>query len=479
MAQLLKAIASLTCDRVDLFSRSLNSILNEVNKYGHSLNLAVFDDSRSHDIREKKKNVIRECISRFCIDITFIGIHERVNFSQVLIESLPKEVHSGVKFFLFGDQECSFLKGPGCNRNTALSAFAGKAFLSFDDDTELKISRYSGNYNHSTDTCNKNPFIIGNFSDQSCFENIINPCSEDIFNLFDSALQVSDNDTKTDERKVFAAMAGLRGGRWYSRPFGIMTQDNELRSISYADDKTYKSLKYNPFCFIQSLEVFYSNLTFFIGAGIGLNATSIVPPFFPQIRNEDHLWAIVNKFCYKDSLIVHLPFAIYHDREEKHLFTEADYKKVGVDMGTNITLLFRMLSDEIKSYDSKLPLELFGKALIDISNLPQGKWQELCAGLWNFHVGATVNSLNELLDKYEREPYYWARDVDKYLDRLRSSSLDPEAYIPHELHIAGSPEKAGILHRKILRNYGTLLINWGGIWKSILDINNSGSGLIK
>lgn len=474
-------VASLTCDRNDLFSRSLLSISEELNKWGHQKSIIAFDDSVSADIRDKKRKIISRHSSSSKQIINYTGLEEKKQFIENLLSDSPGYFKTSAEYFFFGDVETSILKGPGGNRNSVLAAFAGNRYISFDDDMILNNLMFPDSSTEIILKEGRPDFKTGLFTDYHDIKNSAKPYTKDLFQLYESLLgkELKDLNSFSVAGKVRAVMSGFYGGRWSTNPYIYLFRDQLFNNDIYESREVFKKIKHEALCYLQPMNTVISDAPLLYGAAIGVDSSEIVPPFYPQLRNEDHLWAYVLQACCKDSKIGYLPVALYHDWEEKKPFTEKDFKSVGADLGLQMALIFSLISEKIKNSISDDRFKTFGESLIELSELSHHKWMELCRVLWHKHVGDTVNSLNQLLEKYEREPSFWAKDVDKFMDRLRSTSVDAEAFIPRELHSAGSVEEAGRIHRKMLNNYGTLLTHWTQIWDVICRMNEAGEGLLK
>lgn len=474
-------IASLTCDRVELFSQSLSSISEELYKWGHQKSIIVFDDSVSADIREKKREIIYRDSSSSGQKIKYTGLDEKKQFLENLSSDLPEYFRVSAKYSFFGDSDTSILKGPGGNRNSVLAAFAGSRYISFDDDMILNNLMFPDSSTEIILKEGRPDFKTGLFPDYTSILDSAEPYTKDLFQLYASILGNKLKELNPDfgTGKVRAVMSGFYGGRWSPRPFVYLFRDEFFNSDKYESKDLYKKIKHEALCYLQPMNTLISDAPVLFGAAIGIDSSEIVPPFFPQLRNEDHLWAYVLQACCKDSKIGYLPVALYHDWAEKKPFTDNDFKKAGADLGLQMALIFSFISEKIKNSSNEDRFKTFGESLIELSELPHHKWVDMCRALWHKHVGDTVNALSQLLEKYEREPSFWAKDVDIFIDRLRSTSMDAEAFIPRELHSAGSVEETGRIHRKMLNNYGTLLTHWTQIWDVICRMNEAGEGFLK
>lgn len=473
-------IASLSCDRKLLFSLSLDSIAGELKKHGHNKPVAVFDDTERSDTRDEKRRITSELQNRHGIDTVYSGFEEKKAFLEILKESLPPDFYEVLTYLFFGDRELNHIKGAGGNRNTVLSAFAGKRIISIDDDILMKPCMLPGTSHDITIDREKPGFDMGFFPNIKDIEEIIEPFTGDLFKYYDlfTGADLSNLVPGSGHGKVMAVMPGYYGGRWSQRPFLLLFTEGKLRDVTYLTNGGYKETRLRMFGYMQTPGLVISASPVLYGGAIGIDASSIVPPFYPQIRSEDNLWAALLQFYNRNYMIGCLPFALCHDWSEKKPFTEKDFRRIEADAGLNMALLFSVIAQSTTCPAGADPFACFGKALVELSGMPHNKWMDMCRSIWYGYVGSITDTLRELLVKYDRKPSYWAKDVDVFLDRIRSQSMDVASFVPRELHAAGSPEEAGRVHRKMLYDYGMLLVHWSSIWDEICIINKSGRGLL-
>lgn len=473
-------IASLTCDRVDFFTRSLASIADELNKSNRSKLIAVSDDSLQVNTRNEKRRITREIRNLYDIDTVYMGLEEKTVFLEILRESLPADFNDSLNYMISGNPELTYIKGSGANRNALLAAFAGRRLISIDDDVVVQPCCLPGSSLDVKVARDKVDPDVVFFPDMKSIENIIEPFNGNPFEYFDkyAGVNVDDIIPGSESGRVIASMAGYYGGRWFQRPYTFFLPDGRFRDLTFSSREDYQKTKYRMLGCIQSPGVVISGSPFFIGGAIGIDASSIVPPFAPHTRSSDYLWAQLLQFYNKNYMIASFPFAFYHDWTEKPPFTEKDFKKIGADLGLNMTLLFYSIAERTTCPVGSDPFACFGKALVELSGMPHNRWMDMCRSIWYGYVGSITETLKGLLVKYDRKPKYWSKDVDIFMDRIRSQSMDVASFVPRELHAAGSPEEAGRVHRKMLYDYGMLLTRWSSIWDEIRRINESGNGLL-
>jgi hypothetical protein len=90
-----------------------------------------------------------------------------------------------------------------------------------------------------------------------------------------------------------------------------------------------------------------------------------------------------------------------------------------------------------------------------------------------------ILQLEELLEKHNEKPGFWARDVHATIGAMRTRPPTVEDVIPRELLQRHTPEDASALHRDFFRSYGELLYWWPDNWNAALEINRSEHGRIQ
>ena len=127
--------------------------------------------------------------------------------------------------------------------------------------------------------------------DINIIESLIEPFTDDPFRFYDSftGADLPGLVPGAGSGKVAAAMAGYYGGRWFQRPYTFFLPDGRFRDLTFSSREDYQKTKYRMLGCIQSPGVVISGSPFFIGGAIGIDASSIVPPFAPHTHNSNYL----------------------------------------------------------------------------------------------------------------------------------------------------------------------------------------------
>jgi len=492
------AITSITCNRPALFSKSLSGIAETLTSNEIDSEIIACDDSLDGYVKAQNKEIVKNIRQEHKVDIKYCGNEEKERFIQALkVDAGNAKIADPLEFAFFGDKAFEFLKGPGANRNASLLACVGRRFISFDDDTDLRFfskQKTEGSLEIST----KKPDLeFAAFAGWKQIEKVTTPFTEDALGWLNKVLGAAPSEIISEcqqqgrpilfEKKLDSArqenapvkvvMAGICGGRWYSRPFGIYFADGALRKLMFRKKRDYEHTKCDPIAIMHAQRFILSSHQLLISTAFGVDAREMVPPFIPHIRNQDTIWGMLMKLCYRGSLTAHLPFAIYHDSSGKTPFQEEDFTRATADTGLMTSLIIGDMGRRINKVAPEKMLQRLGNSLISFSCLSHGEWAAYLRSLWLMHVGTTCIELEKLLEKYKGKPSFWAKDAQEFMDTIRGQALESSSYIPREFLSYWSEKEAGVRYRDLLYKYGELLVAWPLIWESAQKLNAEGRGL--
>ncbi len=491
-------ITSITCNRPALFSKSLSGISKSLLSSEIDSEIIVCDDSSDGEVRTKNKEIVKNAIREHQVDILYLGKEEKKHLIQSLQDvNFDEKIKNALEFAFFGDRVFEFLKGPGTNRNAALTACAGRRFLSLDDDTDMRFFSRKGTEDNIEISTKKPDLEFAAFANWKNVDKVCVPFSEDSLALFDKMVAATSSEKirefKQKDRHIYyddaikscdvknspvkVVMAGICGGRWYSRPFGFYFADGALRKSMFRKKRDYEHAKFSPIAVMHAPRFVLSPHPVLVSTAVGVDAREIVPPFIPHIRNQDTIWGMLMKYCYRESFTAHLPFAISHVNSEKVSFKEEDFTRVTADAGLMTSLIMRDIGRRINKLSPDKVLQRVGEIFISFSRLSHKEWMAYLRSLWLVHVGTSCNELERLLEKHRRRPAYWAKDVQNFMENIRGQALEPSAYLPREFLSVWNEREAGERYQNLLYRYGELLIAWPLIWKSVQKLNTENGGL--
>lgn len=437
--------ALVSCDRDELFLRALKGLLQYLPEGCRQV--IVCDDSREPSVVQRKAAAVEEFGSVGYGNVRFFGRKERRDFMRQLIErsGISGEL---VEFILFGDDWLT-MNSAGASRTALLLKSAGSRFLSFDDDCifDWRVLHQYGS----------GRVLHGALADPQSYEKISEVYSGDP--LMEMAEMLGHQSRQDEQSTAHAVMAGLYGGRWYSRPFGYFYIQGQLRNLCYTDKSAYRAARYYPFAFLQAAESMLSREPLFVSTAIGLDARIMLPPFIPNIRSEDAVWAMMLRSSCADSRIGHTAFSIGHEFSGRTAFESGDYREVLPDVGMNIMLITADQLRRRRFADPAAGLPEIGRLFHEIAVLSDTAFSSYMHVLWKNHVEASVSQLEGLLLEYDHEPSYWAIDCRVYIrDLQKSLKYQNEHYIDFP-------------YRQLLQNTGDMLSVWPELWAAAVDLN--------
>ncbi|GAB6088516.1 hypothetical protein [Spirochaeta dissipatitropha] len=440
--------ALITCDREEQFRHSLNGLLHYLPDSCRQV--LVCDDSRDPSVVQRKAAVTQQISSVSGRNICFFGREERRAFSAQLTEktAVPEDL---AEFMFFGDEQLG-VNSTGASRTALLLKGAGSKLLSFDDDCIFEwreLHQYgSGRLLH------------GAFAERRAYEQISDVYSGDPLIEMSEMLGYQSRQSRQElQGTARAVMAGLYGGRWFSRPFAHFYIQGPVRDMCYTDKSAYHAAARYPFAFIQAAEPMTSCEPLFVSSAIGLDARIMLPPFVPNIRSEDTIWAMMLRSSSADSRIGHTAFSIGHEFSGRAAFESGDYRSVLPDVGLNVMLITADLLRKQQFDDPAEGLPEIGGKFRAIAALSDTDFSSYMHSLWRKHVEASIFQLERLLQEYDYEPPFWAKDCRVFIRDLQKSLK------VHNGHYLEFP------YRRLLKHTGDMLIAWPELWNSAIDLN--------
>ena len=118
-----------------------------------------------------------------------------------------------------------------------------------------------------------------------------------------------------------------------------------------------------------------------------------------------------------------------------------------------------------------------GEYLGELASRPSTDFMEVCRTAIDRSSDRFVSLLQAALDRHDGSPDYWARDLRDYLRRLREAKDAPDYVVPLDLRINRSRDEARALTRKLVAEFGRLLVWWPEICDAARDLKRRGRGL--
>lgn len=339
----------------------------------------------------------------------------------------------------------------GGNRNKILLREAGSRFVSMDDDTVCEFFALP----ELTEVREASPISFGYTDKMDRLPRASKSVEKGrLLELYEVLGDIP------SETSPFAAMAGILGARWFSRPHGVLHATPDLHQFSYGSRGRYNRMKRNPLSLMQPRRAHTGRSGYFVTTCCAIDARRMLPPFPPRLRPEDAFWGTLATALNPKSHIAYLPFMVYHDPLERHGFSDEDYRRVRPDPGLLALIVLRNLLGGLPGAGETAGYNNLGDRFIETSRMSEEEWVDYAQDLWLKFVAGSVRRARELSEERHNKPKWWAEDLGIYIDAAVS---DAEA---SERHLLDTDLRA------FLGEYGALLKLWPQIWSAAVAFNS-------
>lgn len=479
-------VAIVTCDRPEAAIRSMESVIEAARRHGRQPALVISDDSRD----PAKAARLSHEIGRLAADypaITLVGRAEHERLATTLLREMgdDHEVREALHFALFGMPGQTT---PGANRNALLLHQAGTAFLSLDDDTLCRLAPAPEGAQGLRLSSRPDPSRFWFYPDRDAALAVsewqpIDPlalhegylghtAAACVAALTDPAgLDLDEADGPLVRRsatggRVAVTATGLAGDSGMVSPAYYLTLRGPSRERLLAD---YATLRDTRAVVRAVTRPTLSTASFLMTPCVGLDATTLLPPFLPAGRNEDGVFAHTLRTVSPDALIAHLPWVICHDPPEPRDFPpDARHLPLTSLSVAQAVILCLTATPLGPGGDPASRLAHAGRGLQEIAALPDPDLQELLYLQRLAQIGHHIAHLDESLRLYDDGPAAWADDLTTAIAAGREGLLRPEDCLPAELRDQDQPLAAT---RDLLRRFGLLLEVWPAVFAAARRLN--------
>jgi len=475
----------ITRDRTESVKKSVESFAKNIDRANNEYDFIVFDDSSLKNYNKNKQNI--ELLNeKYGTQIRIIGKIERELFLDRICEKLKNKVPRHViKYGLTG------LNGihhrTGANRNTFQLFTLGKYALLTDDDIFCQISK-NGDDEKLTLTSDasytdvSSEFFVGQeeLNNKIVFDhnNPVNIHQKLLGHSMGGLIKEYRNqinltritpnyivDNLNTEKKIRVTMMGVAGDSGAGSPISkiFISGDNLIQLISDLENLQSKMFSRTVLQSHKSLTVGVPN--FLLGMNLGFDNTELLPPFNPNFRNSDGIFASVLKKCFGNAYIGHLPYAISHIPPEERPVDSSYLTSTLV----RVPDLLRFSIDEFTNRASTVEegLRALGVYLRDISQRPDNNLNEYLKLANSSLITNNINKVAQLYDKYKHLNKQWAEIMEQRMETLYNGLQNENSIIQFKELKDFSHEYQLLTIRRIYENFGNLLFYWPDIYACV------------
>ena len=479
----INALSWISRNRTESLRHSIESFLKCLEREHRQYDYLVFDDSTPKNYTENKHN-IHLLNEKYLTKIRLVGEIDKKLFLGRLIKKLKGKVPEHVvKYGMFG------LRGikhrTGANRNAFLLFTTGKLSLLIDDDIFCQFSK-NGNDEKLTLTSD------ATFSDVSSkwFSDTAELTGKVKFDRYDPTIihekllglsvgrlvqkygnQIELNgitpkfalENLTSDKRVRVTMMGVAGDSGAGSPISKIFLSCDKLIPLITDPASFMSKMYSRMV-LQSYKSFtIGPPNFLLGMNLGIDNTEILPPFHPNFRNSDGIFASVLNKCFRNCFIGHLPFAISHIPPDIRQVDPSELTTTSV----RIPDMLRYSIDEYKIISESIQngLRSLGIYLREISEKSnEGLRQYLNFANTNMK-SAMICRLELLLKHHGYINKKWASIAEQRIETLYKSIQNQGLWVQFK-EITHLPNQEQIeVIRRVYGNFGDLLFYWPEIYE--------------
>jgi hypothetical protein len=198
-----------------------------------------------------------------------------------------------------------------------------------------------------------------------------------------------------------------------------------------------------------------------VALNLGLDHRRWLPPFLPVQRNQDGIFAALVKACCAGTFFGFLPWMILHQSPQPRNFSPDDLvRSVSAIRSDHILLLLiRKFAPRCASTDER-NLGVMGEALAELGALPFAEFAAVVRSQVSTYLNGLARQFAGLLERYGRQPTWWAHDVQGLLGGLTSRLGEADCGTPDDLRSAFGPEAALPMFQRLVNRFGQLLQRW-------------------
>ena len=347
------------------------------------------------------------------------------------------------------------IRGPGYNRNMIFLFAAGGFLVSTDDDIVFTPATHTNKQSKTYFSTSVFPIPLLYCTDRT---SLLSEVKKTSCNIAEQHLQFLRQQELETQSPILLTCAGCYGDSGFGRARTVLTLSGSERE--YILLAGYEYTRYSR----EVIRIPQTNLIgpsmHFMAGHSGYDVGEYLPPFFPFSGNEDGFFAMLVRVCNPDSLTAYPSFGLLHNPPEQRAFTHESL--VGFKPSITDLLMALTLScmPDSSLTDSRSRMIQLGYNYIEKSFLSTVDFVSTLHQCWIKGAIAYAQTLEELLDTYERQPLLWANDVEELLENIYIKIREP-------LLLFG-PTGCGLTVEQVmghLRKYGNLLT----IWPDMLD----------
>lgn len=477
-----------------LLPRAVRSYSHHMGEFGRRQRILVSEDGPGEPDADGRRACAEACDP--ACELQFLGAEQRRALARDVLErsGAPAEV---VEFALFGGG----LHAPtyGANRNAILLATAGECVFTGDDDTlcvpltlgpggRPDVLALAGEREEAEMWC---------FADRQEALASARPAALDVFSAHEQLLGASTLSAAAeafgqsrlgpnspcghlldallgDSGRVAITYNGSLGDSGlYSARSILMAENPNTRGRLFRDAETLeRALSGREMGRVMPHRTI-SHGGPHVGMFMGIDNRELLPPFFPVYRNEDGVFACGMALLRPDAQFGHLPFVLQHAPPAGR--SAIPFIPPRARVSEVLMCCLRTAPEPGAGLSSESRMRAVGEHFVGLARTPEPEFLALIGEACKSRARSLVSLLESLLRRFGRQPAWWAREVERNCERMRSYVNSDDEGMPEEI-VRGwrAAERPGAM-RRLLGSFGSLLLWWPELFGAARALRQAGA----
>jgi hypothetical protein len=470
-----------TSGRPAALRRGLTSYVENARRFGRTMRVAVADDSRTESERAANVDVLNDVARGYGIPTSYAGADEKTRFAAELAREC--DASEDLLRFAFFDPE-GFGATYGANRNALLLQTLGGGLLSVDDDTIAQTGFAGPERAGLALDCRLDRRPVVFYESEEAALAAVRWGEHDLVGAHERLLgaQVADGIARfADEGPVALEHAGApllrramsRRARVAMTTSGLVGDSGmgHAGPLLLAEGPSFESLLRSPEAYgwaaasrqvvMASPQTTISSCPITMTTSVGLDNSSLLPPFLPVTRGEDALFAFMLQKSTPEAHFGYLPVVVRHAPvERRRAFTEGLWRTSGRPLSLTIAAFMTPKSAVPAGGGTAGWMRDAGQRLLDLAALPRPDFVEaLRVQFWD-ELSGRIRLAELRLERRSHAPEYWVADLRRHIEHLRAQMLDPEAAFPADLRRSADGGETADRARRLFHRFGELTRTW-------------------
>lgn len=489
-------VGFVTCERPESLLRCVTSFVSNARTHGRDCQFIITDDTRDPKVCDETREAVRALAKDRGVEIAYHAAEEKRRFVELLAAregGIPREV---IEFALFDVEGCGV--STGANRNALMLYTLNRLVFCADDDVVCRVAPAPGA---------EGVLVVGNserlndfwfFPNREAVLKAVEFIDLDVLALHeellgaevarcvseradDSALRLEAfdhqfyNSLTAGKARVRFTYNGVCGDSGMKSPSRYLSLGGPSRARLLDTEMHYRTVCKSREVLRTSMRPLITSNAWCMATSFAYDNRSLLPPFFPVMRNSDGVYGQILKVTLKDACYGHLPYMLLHAPLEQRAYADPlEFNAAAFLSSFNIVIacLRSYTTRGGSSADVADNICRLGRHLSEIGSLPPPDFQEFIRlqliPMWHTQAEALERSLR----LHRGTPAYWAEDVERQLNNLRKVLLRTDM-TPINLSRGRKPEEARLLMRRLIYRFGQVLCWWPAIISAAAAADNT------